>query len=61
MTIKKGRIEDLLELGVKTEPPVMTGNVRFQDEILFASWKSTCESEAAAEWNVCGGEYFIQQ
>jgi len=30
VTIKKGRIEDLLELGVKTEPPVMTGNVQLK-------------------------------
>jgi hypothetical protein len=28
VTINKGRIEDLLELGVKTDPPVMTGNVQ---------------------------------
>ena len=30
VTIKRGRIEDLLELGVKTEPPVMTGNVQLK-------------------------------
>ncbi|MGC1872802.1 MAG: AsmA-like C-terminal region-containing protein [Acidobacteriaceae bacterium] len=30
VTINKGRIEDLLELGVKTEPPVMTGNVQLK-------------------------------
>lgn len=30
VTIDKGRIEDLLELGAKTEPPVMKGNVRLK-------------------------------
>ncbi|MES2219448.1 MAG: AsmA-like C-terminal region-containing protein [Acidobacteriota bacterium] len=30
VTIDKGRIEDLLQLGVKTDPPVMTGNVRLK-------------------------------
>lgn len=30
VTIYKGRIEDLLRLGVKTDPPVMTGNVRLK-------------------------------
>ena len=30
VTIDKGRIEDLLELGVKTDPPVMTGNVKLK-------------------------------
>jgi hypothetical protein len=30
VTINKGRIEDLLQLGVKTDPPVMTGNVQLK-------------------------------
>jgi hypothetical protein len=30
VTIDKGRIEDLLQLGVKTDPPVMTGNVKLK-------------------------------
>jgi hypothetical protein len=30
VTINKGRIEDLLFLGVKTDPPVMTGNVQLK-------------------------------
>ncbi len=30
VTVNKGRIEDLLELGVKTDPPVMTGNVQLK-------------------------------
>ncbi len=30
MTIDKGRVEDLLWLGVKTDPPVMTGNVQLK-------------------------------
>jgi len=30
VTIDKGRIEDLLQLGVKTDPPVMTGNVQLK-------------------------------
>ncbi|HZC43284.1 MAG TPA: AsmA-like C-terminal region-containing protein [Acidobacteriaceae bacterium] len=30
VTIHKGRIEDLLQLGVKTDPPVMTGNVQLK-------------------------------
>jgi hypothetical protein len=30
VTINKGRIEDLLLLGVKTDPPVMTGNVHLK-------------------------------
>jgi len=30
VTINKGRIEDLLELGVKTDPPVMTGSVQLK-------------------------------
>jgi hypothetical protein len=30
VTIDKGRIEDLLQLGVKTDPPVMTGNVQMK-------------------------------
>lgn len=30
VTIEKGRIEDLLQLGVQTEPPVMTGNVQLK-------------------------------
>ncbi|MGO8719691.1 MAG: AsmA-like C-terminal region-containing protein [Acidobacteriaceae bacterium] len=32
VTIDKGRIEDLLELGVKTDPPVMTGNVQLKTQ-----------------------------
>ncbi len=32
VTINKGRIEDLLELAVKTSPPVMTGNVQLKTE-----------------------------
>jgi len=30
VTIEKGRIEDLLKLAVKTEPPIMTGTVRLK-------------------------------
>ncbi len=30
VTINKGRIEDLLQLGVKTDPPVMAGNVQLK-------------------------------
>ena len=30
VTINKGRIEDLLEIGVKTDPPVMNGNVQIK-------------------------------
>jgi hypothetical protein len=30
VTIDKGRIEDLLQLGVKTDPPVMDGNVQLK-------------------------------
>ena len=30
VTITKGRIEDLLQIGVKTDPPVMTGNVQLK-------------------------------
>jgi hypothetical protein len=30
VTIRKGRIEDILELGVKTDPPVMTGNLQLK-------------------------------
>ncbi len=30
VTVNKGRIEDLLHLGVKTDPPVMTGNVQLK-------------------------------
>ena len=30
VTVNRGRIEDLLRLGVKTDPPVMTGNVQLK-------------------------------
>jgi len=33
VTIGKGRIDDLLKLAVRTNPPVMTGNVRLQTKL----------------------------
>jgi hypothetical protein len=33
VTIDKGRIDDLLKLAVRTNPPVMTGNVRLQTKL----------------------------
>jgi hypothetical protein len=39
VTIDKGRIEDLLQLGVKTDPPVMTGNVRLKTKFYLPPGK----------------------
>jgi AsmA-like C-terminal region len=39
VTIDKGRIEDLLQLGVKTDPPVMTGNVNLKTKFYLPPGK----------------------
>lgn len=39
VTIDKGRIEDLLQLGVKSEPPVMAGNVQLKTKFYLPPGK----------------------
>ena len=40
VVIDKGRIEDLLQLGVKTDPPAMTGNIQLKTKFYLPPGKS---------------------
>ena len=61
VTINKGRIEDLLELGVKTEPPVMTGNVQLKTKFYLPPGSQPVNQKLQLQWNIRGREHIVHQ
>ena len=61
VVIDKGRIEDLLQMGAKTDPPVMTGVRSSENKILFAARERDCQSASASARNICRRERNVHQ
>ena len=47
--VDKSRIEDLLHLGVRTDPPVMTGSVQLKSKIEIPPGNTTRQRQASAQ------------
>ena len=54
------RIEDLLQLGVKTDPPILSGPIAMQDEDEHRSRSEGCREPFETRWHLqdCCGTFF---